>query len=417
VTAQRLNPDRVYIVGVGMTPFGLKPARTIKALVREAVAACLADAGAAVSDVQAILYGNVGQGVLEGQSGTPGQIALRPLGFERIPIANVENACASGATALYFAWSQVRAGLADIALAVGAERLSIDDLARRDALFAGGMDVTEVEKTVARLAALAEGAEVPPVEGKRSVFMDIYAYWARAHMRDFGTTQRQLAAIAAKNHHHSVENPYCQFRKDFTIDQVLAGRALSYPLTVPMCSPYSDGAAAALVCSADGVRKLGAEAIAVPIEAITLASGSDRPDRDWDRHITRLAADRAYETAGIGPEDVDVAEVHDATAFGELLNAENLRLAPRGEGGPAAERGDFSIGGRVPINPSGGLECRGHPLGATGLAQIHELVTQLRGRAGPRQVEGARRAILENGGGLYGVEDASAVIAILGAPN
>lgn len=412
----KLNQDRAYVVGIGMTPFSLKPPRTVKEMAREAVSACLRDAGAQVSDVQAILFGNVGQGVLEGQSGTPGQIALRPLGFERVPIANVENACASGTTAFYLAWSQVRAGLADIALAVGVEKLSIEDSVRRDSLFAGGMDVSQPEAVVARLAKLAEGAEVPPAEGERSIFMDIYAYWARAHMRDFGTTQRQIAAIAAKNHHHSVENPYCQFRKDFTTDEVLAGRALSYPLTVPMCSPYSDGAAAALVCSAEGVRRLNAESIAVPIEAIVLASGSDRPDRDWDRHITRLAADRAYEIAGVGPGDIDLAEMHDATAFGELLNAENLRLAPRGEAGPAAERGEFSIGGRVPINPSGGLESRGHPLAATGLAQIHELVTQLRGRADRRQVDGAKRAILENGGGLYGIEEAAAVIAIFGAP-
>lgn len=414
----RLDPDRTYIVGVGMTLFGLKPPRTIKEMVREAVSACLADAGAQVRDVQAITFGNIGQGMLEGQSGTPGQMALRPLGFERVPIMNVENGCAAGSTAFYAAWTQVRAGVADIALAVGAEKLSVkdEDLPRRDALFAGGIDVFEADAVVARLAALAEGTETPPVEGDRSVFMDIYAYWARAYMRDFGATQRQLAAIAAKNHHHSVNNPYCQFRKDFTIEEVLAGRQLSYPLTVPMCSPYSDGAAAALICSPEGVRRLQAEAIAVPVEAIVLASSEDREDRNWERHITRLAADRAYELAGVGPEDIDLAEVHDATAFGELLNAENLRLAPRGEAGIAAERGEFSIGGRLPINPSGGLESRGHPIGATGLAQIHELVTQLRGRAGVRQVEGARRAILENGGAVYGIEEAAAVIAILGAP-
>lgn len=414
----KLDQDRAYIVGVGMTRFGLKPPRMIKDMVREAVSACLTDAGAEVKDVQAIAFGNVGQGVLEGQSGTPGQMALRPLGFERVPIMNVENGCAAGSTALYAAWTQVRAGVADIALAVGAEKLSVkdEDLHRRDALFAGGIDVHDTEATVARLAALAEDVPAPPVEGERSVFMDVYAYWARAYMRDFGATQRQLAAIASKNHHHSIQNPYCQFRKDFTIDEVLAGRQLSYPLTVPMCSPYSDGAAAALICSAEGVRKLRAEAIAAPIEAIVLASSEDRDDRDWDRHITRLAADRAYEIAGVGPEDIDVAELHDATAFGELLNTENLRLAPRGEAGAAAERGEFSIGGRLPINPSGGLESRGHPVGATGLAQIHELVTQLRGRAGARQMEGARRAILENGGAVYGIEEAAAVIAILGAP-
>jgi acetyl-CoA acetyltransferase len=408
--------DLVYIVGVGMTSFGLVAERSIKRLVAEAVSTCLADAVAAVTDVQALVFANVGQGILEGQSGTPGQIALRPLGFQMIPIVNVENACASGATALYLAAAQIRAGLADVAMAIGAEKLSVEDTSRRELLFAGGMDVHDRASAIARVAALAEGTEAPAVEGERSVFMDLYSFWARAHMRDFGTTQRQIAAIAAKNHAHSVTNPYCQFRRSFTIEEVLAGRALSYPLTVPMCSSYSDGAAAALLCSAEGVRRLGAQASAVPIKSLVLHSGSDRPDNDWNQHITRLAADHAYADAGIEPRDIDVAEVHDATAFGELLNAENLRLAPRGAGGAAAERGDFSMGGRIPINVSGGLESRGHPLGATGLAQVHELVVQLRGRAGARQVQGARHAILENGGGLYGVEEAAAVVAILGAP-
>jgi acetyl-CoA acyltransferase len=411
------NNDRVYVAGVGMTAFGLVPERSIKMLVRGAVTACLSDARAAVEDVQALVFANVGQGVLEGQTGTPGQMALRPLGFQSVPIINVENACASGATALYLAAAQIRAGLADVALAVGAEKLSVAETSRRDLLFAGGMDVHDRAAVMARMAGLAAGADAPAIEGERSIFMDLYGFWARAHMRDFGTTQRQIAAIAAKNHAHSVGNPYCHFRRNFTVEEVLAARALSYPLTVPMCSPYSDGAAAALLCSAEGARRLGAQADAVPIESLVLHSGTDRPDHDWDQHTTRLAADHAYAEAGIGPDDIDVAEVHDATAFGELLNAENLRLAPRGAAGDAAERGEFSLGGRIPINVSGGLESRGHPLAATGLAQVHELVMQLRGRAGVRQVQGARHAILENGGGLYGVEDAAAVVAIFGAPS
>lgn len=413
-----LNQDAVYVAGVGMTRFGLVPDRSIKQIVREAVTTCLDDAGAAVGDVEAAFFANVGQGLLEGQTGTPGQMALRPLGFQSILIANVENACASGMTALHLAAGQIRAGMADIVLAIGAEKLSVEDVAKRDALFGGGMDVHDRDAALARLIALGSGIEMPPVEGERSVFMDMYGCWARAHMADFGTTQRQLAAIAAKNHGHSVDNPYCQFRRAFSIDEVMAARPLSYPLTVPMCSAYSDGAAAALLCSAEGLRKLGqaAQDGAVRIAASVLQTGSDRDDRDWDRHVTRLAADRAYDQAGIAPEAIDLAEVHDATAFGELLNVENLRLAARGEGGPAAERGDFTLGGRVPVNVSGGLESRGHPLGATGLAQVHELVTQLRGRAGGRQVAGARHAMLENGGGLYGVEDAAAAVAIFAAP-
>jgi acetyl-CoA acetyltransferase len=412
-----MSRDEVYVVGVGMTQFGLQPGRSIKEMVREAVECCLSDAGAAVADVQAIHFSNMGQSVLEGQTATPGQIALRPLGFQGVPISNVENGCASGSTALYMAWLQVKAGEADIALAVGAEKLSADDGERRDMLFRGAMDVHDTDSVWRNLAALAEGGpEAPSIAGHRSPFMDVYGYWARAHMRDFGTTQGQLAAVASKNHAHSTLNPLCQFQKEFTVDQVLAGRALSYPLTVPMCAPYSDGAAAVLLCSKEGVDRLGAAAIAVPVKSLVLASSLDRDPADWDRHIGRVAADIAYEKAGIGPEEVDVAEVHDATAFGEIVHSENLRLVPRGEGGRAAERGETRLGGRIPINVSGGLESRGHPLGATGLGQVHELVTQLRGRAGPRQVEGARFAIAENGGGLYGIEEASCVVGIFGAP-
>lgn len=406
--------DKVYVAGVGMTRFGLEPGRSIKAMVREAVEGCLADAGAAVGDVGSLVYANVGQSVIEGQTTTAGQVALRPLGFEGVPISNVENACASASTAFYLAWTQIQAGVTDIALAVGTEKLSTEDTAARDRVFEGAMDVHERDRVIADLEALAAGTESPPVEGHRSIFMDIYGYWSRAHMRDFGSTQRQLAAIASKNHWHSSFNPLCQFQKQFSIEDVLAARALSYPLTVPMCSPYSDGAAAALLCSEAGLRRLKHAARPVTVEATVLGSSVDRDPHDWERHITKLTADKAYRQSGLAPEQMHVAEVHDATAFGELLNSENLGLAARGDGGPAAERGETTLGGRIPINVSGGLESRGHPIGATGLAQIHELVLQLRGSAGDRQVENARYAIAENGGGLYGVEEASAVVTILG---
>lgn len=407
-----MREDRIYIVGVAMTPFGSYPDRSVKAMTREAVASCLTDAGAHTADVGALFFSNSGQGLIEGQTATAGQMALRPLGFEDIPIVNTENACASGSTALYLAWSHVKAGLSDAALAIGVEKLSTDDVSRRDALFEGGLDVHDRQSVLAGLQALAGDDQVPEVDGDRSIFMDIYGFWARAHMRDFGTTQRQLAAISSKNHYHSTLNPLCHFRRPFTVDEVLAARSLSYPLTVPMCSPYSDGAAAVLVCTADKARSLQAQGRAVSIAALELASGRDRAPGDWDQHLTKLAAGRAYHAARITPADVDLAEIHDATAFGELLNAENLGLVPRGEGGPAAERGETTLGGRIPINVSGGLESRGHPIGATGLAMTYELVTQLRGQAGQRQVAGARRGILENGGGLYGVEEAAAMVGI-----
>jgi acetyl-CoA acyltransferase len=408
--------EPVFIAGVGMTKFGLYPDRSIKAMVREAVELCLADASARPSDVEGLYFGNVGQGMIEGQSAATGQIALRPLGFEQAPITNLENGCASSSSALWLAVMQVRAGMADIAMAVGAEKLSTDDVARRDSVFLGGFDVHDREGVFRELARYSEGIESPPVEGSRSAFMDIYGHWTRAHMRDFGSTQEQLAHIASKNHWHSTKNPLCQFQRTFTVEEVLAARPLAYPLTVPMCSPYSDGAAATIVCSQRGLEKLGAKGSAVAIRALVQVSGTDRDYRDWDRHITKIAADRAYEEAGIDPAEIDFAEVHDATAFGELLNSENLGLVPRGEGGMAAVRGETKLGGRIPINPSGGLESRGHPLGATGLAQVHEIVTQLRGRAGSRQIDSPRLGITENGGGLYGIEEAAAVVGIFAAP-
>jgi acetyl-CoA acetyltransferase len=412
----KVNYDETYIVGVSMTKFGVYPDRSVKDMVRESVFGCLKDAGATIADVEAIFFANVGQSVVEGQVAVPGQIALRPLGFQGVPITNVENGCASATTAMWLAVTQVRAGMADCVLAVGVEKLSAEDPSRRDAIFAGGFDVHNREGVFRDLKKYAEGTEAPPVEGDRSIFMDIYGYWTRAHMRDFGTTQEQLAMIASKNHWHSTMNPLSYFQKPFTLDEVLAARPLSYPLTVPMCAAYSDGAAAALICSAAAVRRLKAEAIAVPIKSLALRSGEDRPYGDWERHITTLTATQAYEEAGVGPDEIDVAEVHDATAFGELLNSENLGFAPRGEGGSVAVRGETKLGGRIPINVSGGLESRGHPLGATGLAQVYELVTQLRGRAGKRQVEGARLAVVENGGGLYGIEEACAVVGVFSAP-
>jgi len=211
-----------------------------------------------------------------------------------------------------------------------------------------------------------------------------------------------------------VHNPYSQFRKPFTIDEVLAAAPITYPLTLPMCAPLSDGAAAAIVCNEDGLRRIGAgRDRAVRVAASVIRSFTHRSVDAPERGIGHLAALAAYEKAGLGPDDMDVAEVHDASAMGEIIQVENLGFVPFGGGGPAALRGEFTLGGRIPVNPSGGLESKGHPLGATGLGQIFELVTQLRGEAGARQVQGARHAIQENGGGLVGIEEGAVAINIL----
>lgn len=406
----------IYLVGVGMTPFGKFLDRSVKDLTREAVSAALGDAGAAVVDVEAAWFANTAQSILEGQNAIPGEIALRNLGIQNVPVTNVENACASASTALDMAATWLEAGRGGVALAVGAEKMFTEDRELMFKVFDGGWDVHDVAAATGRLLALGEGVSDPDGEtdgGQRSVFMDVYGALAKFHMKTFGTTQAQLAAVAAKNHDHSVHNVLSQYRAPMSVDEVLAARKVSWPLTLPMCSPVSDGAAAAILCREEELDRFD-RSRAVRIHATALRSGSDRAPDEFERHVTRRAAVDAYEMAGLGPQDMDVAEVHDATAFAEIQQVENLGFCAFGEGGPLTESGATRLGGRIPVNPSGGLESKGHPVGATGLAQIHELVTQLRGEAGARQVDGARFAIAENGGGFHGIEEAIACVTILG---
>ena len=407
----------IYIAGIAMTVFGRHPERTVDDLAREALTGALKDAGARAADISVAFYSGMTQGPLQGQLSIPGQVVFSKIGIEGVPIFNVENACASGSSAVHLAAQMLKAGGADVALALGAEKMNIPDKAKAFALFDAGWDVSRADENYQMLMKMGAGVTPPPgSESDRpySKFMAIYAALCRYHMQRFGTTQRQLAAACAKNHHHSVHNPFSQFRKDFTVDEVLAAPPITYPLTLPMCAPLSDGAAAAILCTEEGLKRIGADkSRAVRIAASVLKSFTHRDMADLDHSVGRRAAGAAYEMAGLGPEDMDVAEVHDASAMGEIIQAENLGFVPFGEGGPAAERGDFAVGGRIPINTSGGLESKGHPLGATGIGQLFELVTQLRGEAGPRQVEGARHAIQENGGGLVGVEEGAVAVHIL----
>lgn len=406
----------IYVVGVGMTAFGRMLDKTVYDMVGEAVGLALKDAGATTADVGAAYYGTMTNGQFQGQTSIPGPIAMRRLGIEGVPVFTVENACATGSSAFNLAVTALQAGSCDIALAVGVEKMNIPDKAKMFAAFDGGWDVSTVEENKATLLAMGTGIVPPPgtmSERPYSVFMDVYAAICRNHMQRYGTTQHQIAAVAAKNHQHSVHNPLAQFQQAFSIEQVLASPPIAYPLTTLMCSPISDGAAAAVLCNAEGLKRLqGAGGRAIRVLASVIQTGSNRSLDEPHKIVAHLAAKKAYEKAGIAPSDVNVAEVHDASAIGEILNAESLMLVPFGEGGPAAARGDFTVGGRMPINPSGGLESKGHPIGATGLGQIHELVTQLRGEAGKRQVDKARIAIQENGGGLFGIEEAVVAVNI-----
>ncbi len=408
---------KIYVTGVAMTKMGRLDGATVKSLTREAVAGAIDDSGIQASDIDAAYFSNTTQRHLEGQLMIPGQIALRDMGIEGIPVINVENACASGSTAFNLATQFLKAGEGDVVLAVGAEKMWTDDKARMFSFFDSAWELARAAQNEADLKALGHGIEVP--EGSESpkpysVFMAVYAAFARAHMRLFGTTQAQFAAIAAKNHMHSVENDKAQFRDSYSVADVMGAPPITFPLTLPMCAPMSDGGAAAVLMTEAGMKRLGINRDrAIEIRASVIQTGSNRDGDDFENHLTAKAAHRAYEKAGIGPEDVSVAEVHDATAVGELIQIENLGLFPFGEGAAASERGETAIGGRVPVNPSGGLECKGHPIGATGLGQVYELVSQLRGECGARQVDGARVAIAENGGGLIGIEEAVASVLIL----
>ncbi|WP_354683286.1 thiolase family protein [Cupriavidus necator] len=412
--------SNIYIAGIAMTVFGRHFERSIDDLAGEALRGALQDAGCGTSAIGSAFYAGITNGALQGQASIPGQVVFSKIGIGGIPVFNVENACASGSTAVHLAVQQLRAGACDVALALGAEKMNVADKAKSFALFEAGWDVSRVEENFATLARLGDGIVPPPgSESDRpySRFMKIYAAMCRHHMKTYGTTQRQIAAVSAKNHQHSVHNPHSQFRQAFTVDEVLAAPPISYPITLPMCAPISDGAAAAILCTEEGLKRIGADrSRCIRIAASVIRSFTHRSVDEPHRGIGRLAALQAYEQAGLGPQDMDVAEVHDASAMGEIIQAENLGLVPFGEGGPAAERGDFTLGGRIPINTSGGLESKGHPLGATGIGQLYELVTQLRGEAGVRQVAGARHAIQENGGGLQGVEEAALAVHILSKP-
>lgn len=416
--------NNLYIVGIAMTGLGKFPDQSVKSMTQNAVSGALSDAGCAMPDVQAAWFSNTRQGMMEGQNTIRGQCALRSMGFSGIPIVNVENACASASTALREACAHLAAGMCDVALVAGADKMFFPDL-KEETLraFRGGADVHMIDETRAWLAgidkstAVALGQDVGShKKSNHSFFMDYYAGVARLHMAQFGTTQRQIAAVAAKNHFHSTFNSLSQYQNDMTTDQVLNDVSIKWPLTRSMCAPVSDGAAAVIVCHERALERFD-RSRAVRIASIALVSSSDRDVNDYNNHVGRVAALQAYETAGVGPDDIDVAEVHDACSFAEIIQSENLGFCERGAGGWLAESGATKLGGRIPINPSGGLVSKGHPVGATGIVQLHELVMQLRQEAGPRQVEGARFAAAENGGGFWGVEEAATTVSILEAPS
>ncbi|WP_031358282.1 thiolase family protein [Caballeronia sordidicola] len=401
--------QNAFIAGVGTTRFGRHSDRSLSSLAHEAIREALEDAGISIDKVQAVWSGNAAAAVTTGQVCIAGQAILRGLGLGSVPVVNVENACATASTAFQQAASMVTLGAYDVVLAFGVEKLYHPDKERVFSVFAGCADVEHPEALNAFV--LNEGRAEGGAGQTRSVFMDVYARMARDYMKSAGATAADFAAVSAKNSFHGSLNPNAQFRDVLTAEQVLGAPMIIEPLTRLMCSPIADGASAAVLMSPKAARELG---VSKPVKILSsvLASGYDY--HDGDEKLTTAVSRQAYRYAGVGPEDVNCVELHDASSPAELVYYEALGLCAPGEGVRLLKDGDTRLGGRIPVNTSGGLVRKGHPIGATGLAQIHELTTQLRGRAGERQVQNARVALAENGGGFLGEDSAAIVISILG---
>ena len=412
----------VYIIGSACTAFGKHADRSFQDLARWAYLDVLADCGLPPSDaalIEQAWFGNCGMGQW-GQGGIRGQVCFTPLveeGLfpERVPMINVEGGCATASFAFHGAWKDILSGQTRVSLALGVEKLvSPDDPARVPAIFGTAIDQLEPGRwqRYYRHAGEVAGKPFEPGPG-RTVYMDTYAMQAAWHMKVHGTTRRQIAAGASKNHRHGSLNPKAQYRFELGVDEVLADREVSFPLTRSMCSPIGDGAAAAILCSEAALADFPASARsrAVRVRTSQLSGGKYR--RLDEPGLSRIAADKAYARTGLKPADISFVELHDATSFCEIYQLEMLRFCADGQGGPLVESGATALGGPVPVNVSGGLVSKGHPVGATGLSMVYESCLQLRGEAGPRQVADARLGLIENGGGVMGFDEAACAVTIL----
>jgi len=377
---------KVYVVGVGMTKFEKPGSKDwdYPQMVKEAGEKALADAGIGINEIEQAVAG-----YCYGES-TSGERALYELGLTGKPIYNVNNNCSTGSTALFLAKQLVEGGLAECTLAAGFEKME------KGSLGAKYMDRTNpMDKHMLLMMSLRDFAPAPQAP-------QMFGNAGREHIGEYGTTKEQFAKIGLKNHKHSVNNPYSQFQDEYSLDDILNARMVYEPLTKLQCCPTSDGAGVAILASEDFVKKHNLQENAVEIAGMAMAT--DMPSTFDDKScikmvgydMTRSAADKAYEMSGLGPENVDVIELHDCFSCNELLTYEGLRLAEEGKGGELIDSGAVTYGGKWVVNPSGGLISKGHPLGATGLAQCAELNWQLRGKADKRQVNGAKVALQHN---------------------
>ncbi len=363
----------VYIIGAGMTQFGKHLERGLRDLGREACLIAIQDAGVMPKDIEAGYCGNALAPAIQGETGV-GQNVFWEVGISGIPIVNVENACASGSTALREGWMAVAGGFHDVVIVAGVEKAVMP------------------KGTMLNVGA----GELETKLGE--VFPGYFATIAQKHMERYGTTREQLAQVSVKNHIHGALNPYAQFQKKFTVEEVLKSPMIADPLTLFSCCPNSDGAAALILCSKEKAKKANGRAIRIAASVLTTGTYENQRDiTNWDVEIR--AAQQAYKMASLGPKDLDVVEVHDAFTICEIIHYEGLGLCPLGEGGRLIEEGATELGGRIPVNPSGGLLSKGHPVGASGVAQVAEIVWHLRGQAGERQVQGAKVGLADMMGG------------------
>lgn len=412
--------SNVYVIGAYSTKFQKWPEKSGKELTRNAFLGVLQDAQ--LNNYEAIesaYFSNCGMGLIWDQDLVRGHCMFSPLVEEglfpgRVPIFNVEGGCATGSMAFHLAWKDILSGVHDVSLALGMDKFYHEDMKRVMTTFEHGIDREERDRLIAEYEAVADECGQKFKFGPdRSIFMDTYAMQACWHMWKWGTTRRQIAMGASKNHYHGSLNPKAQYQFEVSVDQALEDYIVSYPLTRSMCAPIGDGAAAMILCSEKFFKDLtkAVQERAVKVRASVLSSGKHRPIAEPG--LSKWAADRAYKMADLVPEDIDVAEVHDATSFCEIYQAEMMGFCPVGEGGKFIESGATMLDGKIPINTSGGLVSKGHPIGATGLSMMYEITTQLRGEAGVRQVKDAEIGLIENGGGVISVEEFACGVTIL----
>jgi len=396
----------VAVIGVGMNRFGKYPEKGIKQLVEESVTKTLEDAGVKKSQIEAAFVGNAAAGLMTGQEMIRGQTVLSALGIDAIPIYNVENACASSSSAFNLAWMSVASGVHDVALVVGFEKLYDKDKMKSYMALATAVDVERMIEHIKEAEKRLPPKEKILQEGagqNRSIFMDLYAFFIRQYMEKYGLTQEHFAKLSVKAHKTGALNPHAQYQKEVTVEEVLNSGDVVFPLTRMMCSPIGDGSAAAVLCAKPKVAQFTSK----PVWVAGSVVGSGKLTPELNDTVTRRLAPKLYEKSGLGPEDVDLVELHDTTSPSEIMFLIELGLCPAEDAAEWIDKGELSADGRMPTNTSGGLACKGHPIGATGCGQIHEVVKQLRDEAGKRQVQGAKIGMTHNGGGILGTDAAA----------